>query len=66
MLKKSAQSKPKVNFDNLTPAVFPITLPADWKTRTLKDFRPVNRIVAPIATGQRALIVAPPRTGKPC
>ena len=59
------KSKHKVNFDNLTP-LFPderFKLELDDPTR--KDLSPrVIDIVAPIGKGQRALIVAPPRTGK--
>jgi transcription termination factor Rho len=55
----------KVHFDNLTPLY-----PNDWlKMETerpdTKDLSPrVIDIVAPLGKGQRALIVAPPRTGK--
>ena len=55
----------KVHFDNLTP-LFPherFKLEIDDPTR--KDFSPrIIDIVSPIGKGQRALIVAPPRTGK--
>ncbi|MEO1193409.1 MAG: transcription termination factor Rho [Pseudomonadota bacterium] len=55
----------RINFDNLTP-LYPdekITLEVDEPTR--KDVTPrVIDLVAPIGKGQRALIVAPPRTGK--
>jgi len=55
----------RINFDNLTP-LYPdekLTLEiegADSKDPTLK----VIDIVAPLGKGQRALLVAPPRTGK--
>jgi transcription termination factor Rho len=55
----------RINFDNLTP-LYPeekITLEienAESKDPTLK----VIDIVAPLGKGQRALLVAPPRTGK--
>jgi transcription termination factor Rho len=55
----------RINFDNLTP-LYPddkITLEID--DPTVKDMTPrVIDLVAPIGKGQRALIVAPPRTGK--
>ncbi len=55
----------KVHFDNLTPLY-----PTDWlkleiEDPTIKDLSArVIDIVSPIGKGQRALIVAPPRTGK--
>ena len=59
------QTRQRVNFDNLTP-LYPeekITLEietSDDKDPTLR----VIDIVAPLGKGQRALLVAPPRTGK--
>ncbi|MFX6027594.1 transcription termination factor Rho, partial [Acinetobacter baumannii] len=58
------KSKHKVNFDNLTP-LFPderFRLELDDPTRKDLSARVID-IVAPIGKGQRALIVAPPRTG---
>ncbi|ACT60819.1 transcription termination factor Rho [Hirschia baltica] len=59
------QVKHKVHFDNLTPLYpeerFNIEIPDP--TRKDKSGRVID-IVAPIGKGQRALIVAPPRTGK--
>jgi transcription termination factor Rho len=63
--------KHRINFDNLTP-LYPdrrlkmenenAPVPAKGQTR---DFTPrVIDLVSPIGMGQRALIVAPPRTGK--
>src|SRR5512133_4159535 len=55
----------KVNFDNLTP-LYPderLKLEIDDPTRKDLSSRVID-IVAPIGKGQRALIVAPPRTGK--
>lgn len=58
----SDKSKHKILFDNLTP-LYPqerLTLeytPNDYTTRVVD-------LMAPIGKGQRALIVAPPRTGK--
>ncbi len=55
----------RINFDNLTP-LYPdekITLEVEDPTR--KDMTPrVIDLVSPLGKGQRALIVAPPRTGK--
>jgi transcription termination factor Rho len=55
----------KVHFDNLTPLYPDERLRLEVQDPTKKDFSPrVIDIVAPIGKGQRALIVAPPRTGK--
>jgi transcription termination factor Rho len=57
--------KHKINFDNLTPLYPDERLRLEVQDPTKKDFSPrVIDIVAPIGKGQRALIVAPPRTGK--
>ena len=57
--------KHKVNFDNLTPLYPEQWLKLEVEDPTIKDLSPrVIDIVAPIGKGQRALIVAPPRTGK--
>ena len=59
------QSKHRVNFDNLTPLYPDERLKLDPEDPSFKD--PSGRIidlVAPLGKGQRALIVAPPRTGK--
>lgn len=55
----------KVHFDNLTP-LYPdqkLSLDRDDPTITDRSSRVID-IVAPQGKGQRALIVAPPRTGK--
>jgi transcription termination factor Rho len=55
----------RVNFDNLTP-LYPdskLTLDSSDPTQKDKSARVID-IVAPQGKGQRALIVAPPRTGK--
>ena len=55
----------RVNFDNLTPLYPEERLQMEIGDPTLKD--PTSRIldlIAPVGKGQRALIVAPPRTGK--
>ena len=57
--------KHKIHFDNLTPLYPDERLKLGVQDPTKKDFSPrVIDIVAPIGKGQRALIVAPPRTGK--
>jgi transcription termination factor Rho len=55
----------KVHFDNLTPLYpdRPFKMELDDPTIKDKTGRVID-IVAPIGKGQRALIVAPPRTGK--
>lgn len=55
----------KVNFDNLTP-LYPeerLNMEVDNPTEKDKSSRIID-IIAPFGKGQRALIVAPPRTGK--
>ena len=55
----------RINFDNLTPLYPDERLNMEIDDPTLKD--PTSRIIdliAPVGKGQRALIVAPPRTGK--
>ena len=57
--------KHRINFDNLTP-LYPeqkINLELDDPTKKAFTQR-VIELVSPIGFGQRALIVAPPRTGK--
>jgi transcription termination factor Rho len=55
----------RVNFDNLTPLYPNSKLQLDPSDPTVKDKSArVIDIVAPLGKGQRALIVAPPRTGK--
>ena len=55
----------RVNFDNLTPLYPDEKLKLDTLDPTIKDKSArVIDIVSPIGKGQRALIVAPPRTGK--
>ncbi len=58
-------TKHKIHFDNLTPLYPTKWLKLEIEDPTIKDLSPrVIDIVAPIGKGQRALIVAPPRTGK--
>ncbi|MDE0702854.1 MAG: transcription termination factor Rho [Rhodospirillaceae bacterium] len=55
----------RINFDNLTPLYPDQRLTMEPKDPTGKDLTSrVIDIVTPIGKGQRALIVAPPRTGK--
>ena len=55
----------KVHFDNLTPLYPNERFSMEIEDPTIKDFSPrVIDLVAPLGKGQRALIVAPPRTGK--
>lgn len=58
-------AKHKIHFDNLTP-LYPeerLVMEPQDPTRKDRSGRVID-IVAPIGKGQRALIVAPPRTGK--
>ncbi|MBT7957214.1 MAG: transcription termination factor Rho, partial [Rhodospirillaceae bacterium] len=55
----------RINFDNLTPLYPDERLKMEIDDPTHKD--PTSRVldlIAPVGKGQRALIVAPPRTGK--
>ena len=55
----------KVHFDNLTPLYPDERFKLDPDDPTVKDKSPrVIDMVSPVGKGQRALIVAPPRTGK--
>ena len=59
------KARQKVHFDNLTP-LYPdegVRMETDDPTRKDLSTRVID-IVAPLGKGQRALIVAPPRTGK--
>jgi len=59
------QARNKVHFDNLTPLYPDQRMQMEIEDPTRKDQSGrVIDIVAPIGKGQRALIVAPPRTGK--
>jgi transcription termination factor Rho len=58
-------SKHKINFDNMTPLYPQERLHMELPDPTVRDRSGrVIDIVSPIGKGQRALIVAPPRTGK--
>jgi transcription termination factor Rho len=55
----------KINFDNLTPLYPDERLRLELDDPTVKDKSArVLDLVAPLGKGQRAIIVAPPRTGK--
>ena len=55
----------RINFDNLTPLYPDRKLKIEIDNPTSKDLTTrVIDLVAPLGKGQRALIVAPPRTGK--
>jgi transcription termination factor Rho len=55
----------KIHFDNLTPLYPTKRLKMEIDNPTTKDISPrVIDLVAPLGKGQRALIVAQPRTGK--
>ncbi|MGL5138567.1 MAG: transcription termination factor Rho, partial [Beijerinckiaceae bacterium] len=59
------KARHKVNFDNLTPLYPNRRLKMEIEDPTRKDLSSrVMDVVTPIGMGQRALIVAPPRTGK--
>jgi transcription termination factor Rho len=59
------KARHKINFDNLTPLYPDTRLKMEHDDPTKKDLSArVIDIVAPIGKGQRALVVAPPRTGK--
>jgi transcription termination factor Rho len=55
----------RINFDNLTPLYPDERLVLEIEDPTIKDLTTrIIDIICPIGKGQRALIVAPPRTGK--
>jgi transcription termination factor Rho len=55
----------RINFDNLTPLYPDEKLTLEIEDPTIKDMTPrIIDLTAPLGKGQRALIVAPPRTGK--
>ncbi|RRH77872.1 transcription termination factor Rho [Falsigemmobacter faecalis] len=59
------KARHKVHFDNLTPLYPESRLQMEIEDPTIKDRSArIIDLVAPIGKGQRALIVAPPRTGK--
>ena len=59
------KARHKVHFDNLTPLYPDQRLKMEIEDPTIKDRSArIIDIVVPLGKGQRALIVAPPRTGK--
>lgn len=59
------QARHRVNFDNLTPLFPEQRLRLEMEDPTNKEMSTrVIDVVSPLGKGQRALIVAPPRTGK--
>ncbi|GGE28799.1 transcription termination factor Rho [Agaricicola taiwanensis] len=59
------KTRHKVHFDNLTPLYPNERLRMEVEDPTIRDFSSrILDVVAPLGKGQRALIVAPPRTGK--
>ncbi|MBF0095414.1 MAG: transcription termination factor Rho [Alphaproteobacteria bacterium] len=55
----------RINFDNLTPLYPDEKITLELSDPTKKDYTTrVIDLIAPLGKGQRALIVAPPRTGK--
>ncbi len=55
----------RVNFDNLTPLYPEDKFNVERKDPTVKDLSTrIIDVICPLGKGQRALIVAPPRTGK--
>ncbi|WP_417678224.1 transcription termination factor Rho [Roseibium sp.] len=59
------KARHKVHFDNLTPLYPNERFKMEIEDPTTKDFSArVIDLVAPLGKGQRALITAPPRTGK--
>ena len=58
-------TRQRINFDNLTPLYPEERLHLEVEDPTIKDLTSrVIDLTAPLGKGQRALIVAPPRTGK--
>lgn len=59
------KTKHRIGFDNLTPLYPNRRLKLEIQDPTKKDYSTrVIDLIAPLGMGQRALIVAPPRTGK--
>ncbi len=59
------KTKQRINFDNLTPLYPDNKLKMEVENPLVKDItHRVMDLISPLGKGQRALIVAPPRTGK--
>lgn len=55
----------RINFDNLTPLYPNARLKLETQDPTKKEYTTrIVDLIAPLGKGQRALVVAPPRTGK--
>jgi len=62
---KPESTRHRINFDNLTPLYPEDKINLEINDPTVKDTTArVIDLIAPLGKGQRALIVAPPRTGK--
>jgi len=62
---KPEATRHRINFDNLTPLYPEDKISLEIEDPKLKDVTSrVIDLIAPLGKGQRALIVAPPRTGK--
>ena len=62
---QTEKTKQRINFDNLTPLYPEEKLKMEVENPNEKDItHRVMDLIAPLGKGQRALIVAPPRTGK--
>lgn len=58
------QNRSRVNFENLTPLFPDERLKLEVENESREYVQRVIDLVSPLGKGQRALIVAPPRTGK--
>jgi transcription termination factor Rho len=59
------KARHRINFDNLTPLYPEEKFDIERRDPTVKDLSTrIMDVICPIGKGQRALIVAPPRTGK--
>ena len=62
---RTSSTKQRINFDNLTPLYPDEKLKMEVENPMEKDItHRVMDLITPLGKGQRALIVAPPRTGK--
>ncbi len=62
---ETEKTKQRINFDNLTPLYPDEKLKMENENPMIKDItHRVMDLISPLGKGQRALIVAPPRTGK--
>ena len=62
---ETEKTRQRINFDNLTPLYPDEKLKMENENPMIKDItHRVMDLISPLGKGQRALIVAPPRTGK--